>query len=220
MRDRLAALLLLIVAVAPAPAADAPAFLYGGVQDNRYRSPSGEFTVTLPVQVELGGTVADTPEVVTFQDRFSIHASIACFMLDASQRREEETRGRRDYLAWFFSQHVQPQFRRRHAGASVESARFLPAVMQGALIVYNLLPGGSMLASAVALPAQGEAPVAKRGNLLFVHNRHLYVLSIELAEKVLDPAGFDWPVERQDDVLRQRLLELVGRMEFSVPPTG
>lgn len=192
-------------------------FLYGTIENNRYTPPSGEFTVTLPVQPEMGGSVTDTPQVVTFQDQLSLHASIACFALDSAQLREEEMRGRRDYLTWFFAQHVQPQFRQRYEGASIESARFMPEVLKGALMVFNLLPGGSMLGERVPLLDDGKPPVAKRGNLLFVHHKHLYVVSLELAEKSLNASAFDWPVAQQDEVLRQRLMELVGRMEFSPP---
>ncbi len=192
-------------------------FTYGLVENNRYKAPSGEYVITLPIQPELGGRITDTPEVVTFQDNVGLHASIACFGLDLVQRRDEETKGRRDYLIWFFGQHVQRQFRERFDGASIESARFIPELLDGALLVYNLLPGGSMFNERVPTGQDGAAPVAKRGNLLFLHHHHLYVVSIELAEKVLDPSSFSLSVAEQDEVLRKRLLELVGRMSFNPP---
>ena len=63
----------------------------------------------------------------------------------------------------------------------------------------------------------GSSPVAKRGNLLFLHNNHIYVISMELSEKVLDPAGFTQDTEEQDTMLQKRLMDLVGRMTFRLP---
>lgn len=198
-------------------AAQQTGFLYGEIHHNRYEAPSGEYALTLPVQIDLGGEVVDTPEVVTLQDHVSLHASVACFGLNLSLKRQDETVGRRDFLVGFFRDHVQPQFSQRFTGASIESARFTPELLHGALFVYNLLPGGSMFAERAATLPDGSSPVAKRGNLLFLHSNHVYVISLELAEKVLDPANFKLSAEEQNEVLQKRLLELVGRMTFRTP---
>ncbi|WP_221032467.1 hypothetical protein [Actomonas aquatica] len=215
----LAALTLLgatVGASTPLAAQQTP-FLYGVLEDNRYEAPSGEYTLTLPSQISLGGEIHDTPEVVTLQDHLALHASVACFGLNLNLKRQDETLGRRDFLVGFFREHVQPQFLQRFAGAEIESARFTPELLNGALFVYNLLPGGSMFGERVPTMEDGSAPVAKRGNLLFLHNNHIYVLSLELAEKVLAPASFDLGPEEQNALLQKRLLELVGRMDFRAP---
>ncbi len=204
-------------AVLPVANAQQTGFLYGLLENNRYRAPNGEYTLSLPLRIELGGEVVDTPEVVTLQDHVSLHASVACFGLNLGLKRQDETLGRRDFLVSFFREHVHPQFSQRFEGARIESARFTPELLNGALFVYNLLPGGSMFGERVATLPDGSSPIAKRGNLLFLHNNHIYVLSIELAEKVLDPAGFVMDEEEQNEVLHQRLIELVGRMTFRNP---
>src|SRR5512137_2043659 len=81
--------------------AQAPA-LQGKVEGKRYVSPTGIFKVTIPVLPELGGDITDTPNVVTFQDDFNVHVSIAAFPQDATQRWENSTRGTKDYLIYFF----------------------------------------------------------------------------------------------------------------------
>ena len=192
-------------------------FLYGSVEDNRYLSPSGEYSITLPMQIETGGSLVDTPEVVTLQNELGLHASIACFGLNLSLKRQDENLGRRDFLAGFFRSQVQPQFTQRFKGSTIESARFAPDLFGGALFVYNLLPGGSMFGDRAPVGEDGAPPVAKRGNLLFLHNNHIYVLSMELADKVLDPAGFTLNIEEQDALLQKRLIGLVGRMNFRIP---
>ena len=190
--------------------------LHGQLEADSYASPTGEFSMTVPVLVELGGVISDTPQVVTFRDAFNLHASVACFRMDATQRWENETRGRREYLVWFFSEFVQSDFRARFPGAAVESARFMPELLGGSLVVFNLLPGGTMFGDRVPSMSNGELPVAKRGNLMFVHNSHLYVVSTELAEKVLQPRTFSLTEEEQNTLLRERLLKLIGRMAFRV----
>ncbi len=190
--------------------------LKGRLEHNRYVAPSGSYSISLPVQIELGGTVTDTAEVVTFQDDFRIHASVACFRLGSSQERERQTRGLRDYLVWFFRQHVQTQFDRRFPGATIDEARYLPEVLGGALIVYNSLPNGSMFMKQMALPDAGaRPPPARRGNILFIEQKHLYVVSLELAK--LQAEATSSPLvsaEEQREILREELLGMVGRITF------
>src|SRR5882757_4662821 len=89
---------------APAPG------LYGRVEGKIYFAPSGAFNVTIPVLPELGGNIRDTENVVTFQDDFSTHISIAAFAQDATQRWELSSRGLKDYLVYFFSNFVLADF--------------------------------------------------------------------------------------------------------------
>ncbi len=187
----------------------------GRVENGRYHSPTGLFSVSIPVLPELGGTLDETPYVVTFKDAFTVHASIACFPMDATQRWENDTRGRRDYLIWFFTNFVQADFQTRFPGARIESAKFLPAVQDGTLLTYNLLPGGTMFAERLVFQSADDPLVAKRGNLLFVHNNHVFVLSIELSEKVIEGAAFSKTVEEEDEILRKRLMDLLRRIDFT-----
>lgn len=204
-----------IVYFAAAAAALAQTGLYGRIDGTRYLSPTGKFSVTIPVHPELGGSVTDTQNVVTFQDEYNLHASIACFPMDATQRWENETRGRRDYLIWFFGNFVQADFAERFPGAQIQSAKFFNSFLGGALLTYNLLPGGTMFEHRIATLGDEPPPVAKRGNLLFVHDEHVYVLSTELAELVVERRVYNKTVEEQDEILRKRLFDLVGRMTFA-----
>ena len=64
----------------------------------------------------------------------------------------------------------------------------------------------------------GDAvPVAKRGNLLFVRNGFVFVISIELAERVIEGKAYGKSTEEQDEILRKRLLEMVDRITFTAP---
>src|SRR5262245_26484487 len=96
----------LVAQDAPPP----PASLYGKLTEGVYTSPGGIYRVTIPVLPELGGKVHDTENVVTFDDALNTHVSIACFPLDLSQKWELENRGARDYLAYFYTNFVLPDF--------------------------------------------------------------------------------------------------------------
>ena len=209
-------LVLAVVLAGLAPPAQAQAASLGQrTSDGRYRPQSGVYTVSIPVLPELGGQIEETEYVVTFRDAFTLHASIACFPMDATQRWENETRGRRDYLVWFFTTFVQGDFQQRFPGATVESAKFMAGVQDGALLTFMLLPGGTMFGERIGLATGEPPPVAKRGNLLFVRGGHIYVLSIELAEKVLERSIFNKTVAEEDAMLEARLADLLAKIEFA-----
>lgn len=191
--------------------------LRGLMDGETYVSPTGQFRVRVPVLPELGGEITDTANVVTFQDDFGTHVSIACFELDATQRWEYDTRGLRDYLLYFLTDLLMANFTARFPGAQIESARFLPQLLDGALIGYVLLPGGSEFEGFNrVIDAPPVAPVvAKRGTLLFVRHRHLYAISTELSERATQRSTYKLTREQEDERLSARLIALSGRLTFT-----
>ena len=196
-----------------------PAGLAGRMEDGTYVSATGEFKVPAPVLPELGGTITDTENVVTFSDSYNTHISIACFEQDAAQKWELETRGRRDYLLYFFTDFVLADFAKRFPGSRIESARYLPELQDGALIAYALLPGGSFFENKNrVLDAPPVDPVtAKRGTMLFERNAHVFVLSIELAERATQRSTYALTVDKENALLSERLIALAGRLIFPAP---
>lgn len=192
--------------------------LNGRVEGRVYISPTGTFRIAIPVLPELGGSINDTANVVTFQDNFNLHVSIGAFPQDATQRWELSTRELKDYLGYFFVNFIMHDFQQMFAGARVESAVFSPDTMNGALFAYILLPGGSMFADKQALlGADDTPPVAKRGNLVFVHDGYVYVISTELAERVIERSSYKKTTAEEDVILRQRLVDIARKLEFSRP---
>jgi hypothetical protein len=189
----------------------------GRIEGRTYVSPTGLFKVAIPVLPELGGDLTDTPNVVTFQDDFNVHVSIAAFPQDATQRWENSTRGAKDYLIYFFSNFVLSDFRQNFEGVQIESAKFVPGVLDGSLLTYLLVPGGTMFPDRLPAVSNEALPVAKRGNLLFIRNEHVFVISIELAEKVIEGKSYGKSVAEQDEILRKRLLEMVDKITFTKP---
>lgn len=216
MSRRLPVLLALLLAATRLTGAEAA--LSGRIEDRTYVAPGGLFRVPIPVLPELGGSVADTPNVVTFADDFTTYLSIASFPLDAAQIREEASRGRKDYLTNFFTSFVLPDFLQRFPGTKVENPRFLPTQNDGTLLVYLLLPGGSMFRERARFSLEPATnTVAKRGNVLFLRGDRVYVLSTELAERVLERTTYAKTPAEEDEILRQRLLNLQAKIEFRQP---
>lgn len=194
--------------------------LAGKIEGKSYVSPTGIFKVVIPVLPELGGEITDTPNVVTFQDDFNVHVSIAAFPQDATQRWELSTRGVKDYLIYFFSNFVLADFRQSFEGAQIESAKFIPGLQDGALLTYLLVPGGTMFADRVPRLTADRLPVAKRGNLLFVRNGHIIVISTELAERVIEGRSYAKTTAEEDEILRNRLNDIVSKITFAKPPAA
>jgi len=189
----------------------------GHLDGDNYVSATGEFKLPVPVLPELGGTISDTDKVVTFSDNFNTHLSIACFELDAAQKWELDTRGLRDYLLYFFKTFVLADFQSRFPQATIESARFLPDLMGGTMITFALLPGGSYFEGKNRIgnePVQ-EPVVAKRGTLLFVRGRFIYIISTELAERATQRSTYHRTVEEENQTLTERLTTLVSRLIFT-----
>jgi len=191
--------------------------MVGKVEGDNYVSPTGEFKVQLPVLPELGGTIADTENVVTFSDNYNTHISIACFELDAAQKWELDTRGLRDYLLYFFNSFVLADFKARFPKSTIESARFMPDLMGGTMITFALMPGGSYFEAKnrVGEETPADPVTAKRGTLLFVRARHIYVVSAELAERATQRSTYKQTVEQENQLLTERLTTLLGRFTFT-----
>jgi len=199
----------------PAP----PPQVYGKIEGDYYTSPTGIYKISIPILPQLGGSISDTPNVATFEDDFSTHISIGAFPLSRKLKWEYDTRGAKDFLVYFFTTLVMPDFVARFPGATMEdNAAFLPKYQDGSLLIFTLLPGGSFFAQRVTLGMAREPLVAKRGNLCFVKYNCVFVISTELSERVLERSTFHKTIEEENTILRQRLLDIVGKMQFTQPP--
>jgi hypothetical protein len=217
---RLLFVCLTLVCTSAVAQSSAPDTLVGRVEGKTYVSPTGAFRVTIPVLPELGGRIVDTDTVVTFQDDYNVLCTIAAFPMDATLRWELSTRGKKDYLAFFFANYVMPDFQQSFRGARAEIAKYAPGIADGALLVYILLPGGSMFAHKLSFIGPNETvPDAKRGNLVVVRDGWTYVVSIELAERILERVTYHKTTAEEDEILRQRLIDLVNKIEFTKPPS-
>lgn len=188
--------------------------LSGRLEGNTYHPPTDAYSIRIPVLPELGGQIKDTDNVVTFQDSFNVHVSIAAFSQDATQRWELSTRGLNEYLSYFLENFVLPDFYNAFPGTVVESSAPVKSIEGGALLAFTLLPGGSMFAERASMPLDGSLPIAKRGNLIFLKNGFIYVISMELTERVIEGGSYKLKTADEDRLLRERIEAILDRMEF------
>jgi hypothetical protein len=193
--------------------------LSGHLEGNTYVSPTGAVRYEIPVMPELGGTIVDTDNVVTFQDDFTTLVTIGAFRQDATQRWQLATLGLKDYLKYFFTNFVAPDFGRAFPGSKVETnARFAPSIADGALITFMLMPGGSMFASKIpSFLGDPQSLVAKRANMIFVKNGFTFVVSTELAERITERTKYKLTTDEEDNLLRTRLSGIFAKIQFTKP---
>lgn len=187
----------------------------GDLDGNQYRSPTGVFSIQVPVLAELGGRISDTTNVVTFEDAFTTHVTIAIIPLDEAMRADLTAKGKKDFLIQFFSNGILAPMRASLPNSKIESAKMLNRVHDGALFTTTLLPGGSRFSARTALFGQIDPlTTAKRGNLLFLHGDNIVILSSELGEKSTERSLYTKSVEEENEILQKRLLHLVETMNF------
>lgn len=217
LRRTAATVLFALAGAALAPAQSPTGGLYGKIDGEYYVAPGAAYRYPIPVMPKLGGRVEDTEGVVTFDDPLGLHLSIASFPLDLSQKWEWETRGAKDYLGYFHANFILPDFQRRYPGSADEASVFVPELYGGTLIVFTLLPGGSFFteqSSVLGTPVTPGPIVAKRGTLLFVREARIFIMSLELAERVTQRSTFKKTPEEENALLRDRILTYARRFEF------
>ena len=213
---------------APEPAPSPPretaaltetAKLSGQVADGIYCAPSGAYTVPVPLLHGEAAVIMDTDTVVVFKDKRSVLLTLAAFPMPAFEQWEYRTQGPRDYLIAFFRDNILRDYTKAFPESRVESVKFIPDYNGGTLLAYTLMPGGSAFDPDPAAAAQeGHTPaVAKRGHLVFVRNNRVFVLAIELAERVTQQSQYTLTTADEDRALLDRLATVVTAMKIPAP---
>ena len=222
LRALSAALLIVGTALAadPAPAPleeSAPAAapkLLGRIDGDRYIAPGEVYSVPVPVLHGDNATIMDNGEIVVFKDKVATLLTIAAFPMPPVARWEHETTPPRDYLIAFFRDNILRDYVRGFPGSTIESARFLPEVFGGALVAFTLLPDGSVFTPPAPRAPSAPALVAKRGHFVFVREGRIFVLAIELAERITRTADTALTTAEEDQVLFDRLVTVLAAMRF------
>lgn len=189
--------------------------ILGEVHGDNYYSPTGAFRIKIPVLPELNGQVTDSANMVTFQDPFTTYISIVTIPEDTTEKWHIETDGLKDYLSKFFMNFVYRDFISSNRNTHLEqTGLFSPNVQGGAFFAYLTLPGGSMFGNDLRITTLAVPPVAKRGNMIFVHDGWIYVISTELAERVEEGSLYKKTEAEQDQILKERLIDIASSIHF------
>jgi hypothetical protein len=194
--------------------------LMGSIDEsNNYTAPGGHYRVSIPVLLELGGSVEDSFIVTDFRDSYGTHILVATLPMDAALRAQLEKTNKKDFLSAFFAQQILAEYQRTYPGAKTEAARYINGVQDGCLFATVLVPGGSAFRHLLFLK-EGEAePMAKRGTFLFLKNDRIFMITIELYERMLKRDTFHKTSDEEDAILRERLMDFLGKMTFPTVAT-
>ena len=196
--------------IVPAPARK----LFGRVEDERYHAPGDVYSVAVPVFHGTDAVIMDTPEIVVFKDKVSTLLTIAAFKMPDIAKLQFEGMGPREYLIAFVRDNILRDYRHEFPESTIESARFLPDIFAGAMVSFTLMPGGSAFAAPAPASPLAPAPVAKRGHIVFVRNGYIYVVAIELAERVTQPATYKLTKPEEDRLLFDRLVTVLAALRY------
>lgn len=209
----------------PANTAAAPAEapkLRGRLEDGRYHAPGDTYSVSVPVLHGDKTAIMDNGEIVVFKDKVATLLTIAAFPMPPFAKWEHATTPPREYLIGFFRDNILRDYDREFPGSTIESARFIPEFQGGALVAFALLPGGSAFEPAAPLPPTAPPPIAKRGHVVFVRDDRIFVVAIELAERVTRSADYKLTTAEEDRILFDRLITVLAATRFgpAEAPTG
>jgi|GEM_PF-263611 len=201
----------------PAASAPAPAparRLHGRIEAERYFAPGDLYSVPLPVFHGTDSAVMDTAEIVVFKDKVSTLLTIAAFKMPAYEKWRFEGMEPKEYFIEFFRDSILRDYRHEFPESSIESARYLPEVFAGAMVAFTRMPGGSAFVPPPPANPLAPAPVAKRGHLVFIRNGYIYVVAIELAERVTQPTAYKLTTQEEDRLLFGRLVTVLEALRF------
>lgn len=193
---------------------DAPRALLGHLANGRYTAPGGTYSVQVPVLHGEQTAIMDNGEIVVFKDRIATLLTVAAFPMPAIAKFEYETSGPREYLISFFRDNILRDYRREFPDSAIESARFLPDVLGGAIVAFTLLPGGSAFAGPESDNPVAAPRAAKRGHLVFVQQGRIYVVAVELAERITQPDTYTLTSAEEDRLLFDRLVTVLATLRF------
>ena len=176
-----------------------------------YDSPSGNFTVPVPVDPHQGGKVQSQENSVSFSDDEGTFLRIDYYSLPAKQMEQMEVIGQEEYLkSTLVNQYVPEEIVANLPEAQIEYSEYMAKIFEGSYFVLLYMPGGSRI---YKTGNNGTATKldAYRGLIAFINGDFLYIVSSQ--RTFLD--GRTTSFMKQEAVaLKQMILDFVETMEF------
>jgi hypothetical protein len=177
-----------------------------------YESPSGNFSVPIPVESQRGGRVQSQEGVVGFSDDYGTLFRIDYYALTPEEEEEIESMGLEKYLQTVLIDKYVPQaISASLPDAKVEQNEYLEETMDGAYFVLVNMPKGSTISKNVN---NGTATImdAYRGILSFFNGEFLYIVSNQRSFFEDQTRG---SLEEEADHIKQNILGFVDTIEFT-----
>jgi hypothetical protein len=177
-----------------------------------YESPSGNFTVAIPVDSQQGGRVQHREGLVSFSDDVGTWLRIDYSPLSSQQAEQMESVGQEEYLrSWLLNEYVPREIVSSIPDAQVKHKEYMEDVLDGAFFVLTDLPEGSTI-SKTGNNGTANRLDALRGLLGFIYGDFLYIVSNQRSFfEGETPGSIDDEAER----IKQNILNFVDTIEFT-----
>lgn len=177
-----------------------------------YDSPSGNFTVPIPVDPHQGGKVQSQEGTVSFSDDEGTFLRIDYYSLPSKQIEEMEAIGQEEYLkTTLVNKYVPEEIVANLPEAEVEYTEYMAKTLEGSYFVLLYMPGGSRI---YKTGNNGTATKldAYRGLIAFVNGDFLYIVSSQ--RTFLDGKTISF-MKQEAVALKQMILDFVDTIDFS-----
>ncbi len=177
-----------------------------------YESPSGNFTVPVPVDPHQGGKVQSQENTVSFSDDLGTFLRIDYYSLPAKQMEQMEVIGQEEYLrSTLVNKYVPEEIVANLPEAQVEYSEYMAKIFEGSYFVLLYMPGGSRI-SKTGNNGTATKLDAYRGLIAFIDGDFLYIVSSQRTFMDGRTTSF---MKQEAVALKQMILDFVETMEFS-----
>lgn len=176
-----------------------------------YESPSGNFSVPIPVDPQQGGQVQSEDGVVGFFDSFGTMRRIDYYPISSEDLEQVESIGQEEYLqSTLLNKYVPEVIFTNLPRAEVIYTEYLKNAIEGSFFALIDMPQGSTL-----IQTQNNGNThrldAYRGLLAFMHSNYLYIVSSqESFEKGEKPSN----IKEAAEEIKESILDFVETIDF------
>ncbi len=177
-----------------------------------YDSPSGNFTVPVPVDPHQGGKVQSQEGTVSFSDDEGTFIRIDYYSLPSKQMEQMEVIGQEEYLkSTLINKYVPEEIVANLPEAQIEYSEYMAKIFEGSYFVLLYMPGGSRI---YKTGNNGTATKldAYRGLIAFINGDFLYIVSSQRTFMDGRTTSF---MKQEAVALKQMILDFVETMEFN-----
>jgi hypothetical protein len=179
---------------------------------NVYESPSGNFTVLIPVDVQQGGRVQTQEGLVNFSDDYGTLLRIDYSPLSSQQAEEIDSVGQEEYLrSLLLNKYVPQTIVANLPDAQIKHTEYLEDALEGAYFVLVDMPEGSKI-SKTGNNGTATKLNAYRGLLSFIYGDFLYVVSHQRSFFDGEKPG---SIEEEAEGIKDNLLNFVDTIDFT-----
>ncbi|WP_414530158.1 tellurite resistance TerB family protein [Nodularia chucula] len=179
--------------------------------DEVYESPSGNFSVPIPVDPQQGGKVESQDGKVGFFDHFGTMLRIDYYLISSEQLEEVESIGQEEYLqSILLNKYVPETIFTNMPRAEVRYTEYLKDAFEGSYFALIDMPQGSTISQSTNNGTAARLD-AYRGLLAFMHSNYLYIVS---SQHSFFNGEKPTAIKEEAEDIKENILEFVETIDF------